>query len=1090
MPSSINVPAIIIANIMGIVIIITSWVICKFTILKNNSKGKKALTLLCLITLLSSIIEPISFIADGQDGLIHTIILYLSNTWLFIADIVIIATWFYFVVGHMNVKISKKHMMVLLVLYSLFFLVMIVNLFTPLFFSIDEENIYHREAFYWIFMAVIFLIILDGIIMYFYAKQRSAGLKYFPVLSFTIPGVIGISIQSFYYGVSTVMPFTAVSICCVMLSLLNERTLRDNLTGLYNRMFISYLKERMNKHHKYNYNAMMLDVNDFKHINDTFGHELGDKALIDVANILTKVIKENGVVIRYAGDEFIIIVHKHKSSEMKRLVFSIHEAFSSFNKLSGKPYKLAVSIGYSEIDFNKSNIDGLIDIVDKLMYEDKKRQLNNRLERINNLSNVNVNLIKKDLDENQVIDIVDYMVNDIADIYFAINASSSEIIQLPIRIIDGVKYEMDDLLEVNKNTKVIDLIKKMSVMMPQKEKEYFRELFDCKNLVMQYYRGNHKIKHDFHTLDYANNALCDEYHLTLSTDYKGDVIVRVYTISKVYNNLENKKERMLYQKDNYCSGLNLFTSVGIYIVEKNSHKLLFYNNRFKEICPNVYEGMDCRDLKRGPCHNCPMKLLGEKAITNSTIYKKENNDFIEITTTRIMWKDKTPAIMICILPSVDRSHDKYVDYSCKYSINLDDVTGGLTRKSFIDSIENFREKGNDLSKYSIIFVNIKKFRAINDLIGIDGGDNLLRNIMKKIIESPLKPIYSSRNESDHFAFFVEKRNLNYKILNNLMFSHFKYNNKNTFVHCRCGVYNIDDPNLPIYRMMDRAKLAKESIVDEYVQSYSVFENKMEETYSDNATALLLLDSGLQNKEFVPFYQPVFDAKTCKIVSAEALVRRVLEDGTIIPPSKFVPTLEETGYITMLDESIAEQVSKFQISRYNNNSFIVPISFNMSQKDFYDHEFMERIEARLTNSNLPESSIMLEVTESTYTLNEKKNEKYLSRIREHGIKILLDDFGTGYSSFGMFENYNFDRIKLDISFVRQLQTNDNVCKVVNSIIRMCHDLNVKVVAEGVENIEQLEILRNFECDYIQGYYFSKPMNEKEFTKFLDSQENDE
>lgn len=120
------------------------------------------------------------------------------------------------------------------------------------------------------------------------------------------------------------------------------------------------------------------------------------------------------------------------------------------------------------------------------------------------------------------------------------------------------------------------------------------------------------------------------------------------------------------------------------------------------------------------------------------------------------------------------------------------------------------------------------------------------------------------------------------------------------------------------------------------------------------------------------------------------------------------------------------------------------------------------------------------------MHEKKHKEYLKRLRTSGAKILLDDFGTGYSSFGMFENYNFDRVKLDMSFVRQLQKNENVRMVVKSIISMCHNLGLQVIAEGVETEDELAILRGMDCDYIQGYLFSKPLPQKAFEEYLNVQ----
>ncbi len=526
-----------------------------------------------------------------------------------------------------------------------------------------------------------------------------------------------------------------------------------------------------------------------------------------------------------------------------------------------------------------------------------------------------------------------------------------------------------------------------------------------------------------------------------------------------------------------------FPNVALYVIEEKTHKVLYYNKRFKEICPNITEGMSCRNITVGPCRNCIVDTMGEQKMAHAIYYSDVFGDEVEITATKILWRDSIPAVMISSWPRtvLTSSNDRLPRISNQDS--FDYVTGGLTRQGFIHMMERMQNGGVDLTEYAVLFINIQDFKAVNELAGSEGGDNLLRTMFTRIEQSALHPIIGARKESDHFVYLVEKRVLDLDKLSGLLNFHWQYEGKELFILGRCGVFMIEDSQLEIYKMIDRAKLAKDHIVDEYVKPYSVYIPSMLENYSENAEAFLLFDQGIKNNEFLVYYQPVIDAKTEKIVGAEALVRRRTADGAIVSPGKFIPILERTGYISMLDRIVGNEVRRFQIKRAGEQLPIVPISFNLSQKDFYDTELMELLVEGFENNSFPRGAVLLEITESAYTLNEKNHESLLKRLREAGAKILLDDFGTGYSSFGMFENYNFDRVKLDMSFVRQLSKNENVRQVVSSIISMCHNLGVQVVAEGVETADELAILREMDCDYIQGYYFSKPLPEKEFEEYL-------
>lgn len=601
------------------------------------------------------------------------------------------------------------------------------------------------------------------------------------------------------------------------------------------------------------------------------------------------------------------------------------------------------------------------------------------------------------------------------------------------------------------------------------------EIFRRSDESLTYVKNNGKNGFCF----YSSNKTVSHKAVIQSHDNLSSVVVDDDQVVIDYK----KPDVIDYVDSDFKDLLESFPNIAVYVIEQKTHRVLYYNKRFREICPKVSIGMNCRGLMFGPCDHCLVDTMREQNMAHSVYFSEVYGDEIEITAIRIMWKKKVPAILISSWPrnAITSSSDQV--HNLKNHNSFDFVTGGYSRQGFIGMLERMRHGGVDLTEYAILFVNVQDFKAVNEMIGNDGGDNLLHTILKRIEGSDLHPVVCARKESDHFIFMVEKKTLDMKVLSSLLNFHYSYKGKDLFILCRCGIFMIDDASLEVYKMIDRAKLAKDHIVDEYVKPYSIFEPSMLEEYSEKAKAFLLFDQGIKNNEFVVFFQPVYEPVNGKIVSAEALVRRKLPDGSIVSPAKFIPVFERTGYISMLDKYICEQVCAFQKKRIKDNLPIVPISFNLSQMDFYDTAFIEGLVNDFENKVIPENTIMVEITESAYSLSEKNNELFLKRLRDCGAKILLDDFGTGYSSFGMFKYYNFDRIKLDMSFVRQLTDNPNVKQVVETIISMCHKLNIQVVAEGVENELELSILRDMNCDLIQGYYYSKPLDSKSFSELL-------
>lgn len=415
----------------------------------------------------------------------------------------------------------------------------------------------------------------------------------------------------------------------------------------------------------------------------------------------------------------------------------------------------------------------------------------------------------------------------------------------------------------------------------------------------------------------------------------------------------------------------------------------------------------------------------------------------------------------------------------------DYLTGSCDRRSFLQKTEAFLEKVSDKTEYAILFFNIKNFKAVNELLGIEGGDYLLREFYQKLKVSFLQPVYIARVEADHFVCLVRKRQLDLKRLPGFCEYVYVQKGKKMRLHCRCGIYYVGTCEVSVSGMIDRAKLAKEYIVDEYLKPYAVYECDMKQNYVNRAKVITEFEEAIAREEFKVYFQPIVETDTGDIVSAEALVRWEKPGEGLIAPGAFIPALENDGYISRLDQYVFHKVCSCLERRQREKLHTVPVSVNLSWMDFYDENLMADIVSVSRESGQSRVSIRYEVTETSYAALEERQGAMLEEIQKQGTIVLLDDFGSGYSSFNILQNYNFDILKIDMIVIRQLSVNDRTRKIVNSIISMAHQLGTRVVAEGVETEEQVEFLRRLGCDFIQGYYFYRPMPQQHFEELLNS-----
>ena len=436
------------------------------------------------------------------------------------------------------------------------------------------------------------------------------------------------------------------------------------------------------------------------------------------------------------------------------------------------------------------------------------------------------------------------------------------------------------------------------------------------------------------------------------------------------------------------------------------------------------------------------------------------------------WYDKEKEIVLIALNDMREEQEH------------DPVTGALNREGYMHHAAKILASNPD-EKFAILYFNISRFKTINDLFGYETGDLLLRKGINSLRSSFLRPLLVARMEADRFAILVEQKNLDYTRLTELLHTVYEKADMKVDIYGICGIYLIPEHcTLSVSEMYDRAKLAKNWIKNQYVQPYAVFQEQMKADYEQTSIAISQLEDAIKNGEIQIYYQPIYDAHTEKIVSAEALARWNSAEYGIMLPGKFVPALEESGHITLLDTCVHHKIYDFLRDRKAKGMPTVKIAMNLSRMDLMDDCIMQLILKDIRDTEEDVKQVGYEITESAYATISPAGMDFLKTLHNSGTSILMDDFGSGVSSFSTIREYEFDVLKLDMGFTRKIGMNAKNDNIIISVIDLAHRLDMKVIAEGVETREQADFLKENGCDFFQGYYFSRPVPQDQFEALLE------
>ena len=402
----------------------------------------------------------------------------------------------------------------------------------------------------------------------------------------------------------------------------------------------------------------------------------------------------------------------------------------------------------------------------------------------------------------------------------------------------------------------------------------------------------------------------------------------------------------------------------------------------------------------------------------------------------------------------------------------------------------FFEYANRIYKYhpelhmDAVVINIEQFHTVNELNGFEFGDSILRIIGSEISAflSETEGI-ASRVEADRFNIFCKHQD-DYQALLDRFQKKMDDVSRNVSIRLRMGVKPWKADVEPML-LFDRASAACSMVRGNYKTHLMFYSEDMLARELLNRRLLNDLRAAVEEKQFKVFYQPKYriQCDPPRLCSAEALVRWKHPELGMIFPGDFIPLFEGNGQISVVDKFVWAEAAR-QIADWRDRfGIVVPVSVNLSRADVFHPMLVKTLTGLIEENGLEYKNMKLEVTESAYTDNASQLLDVVNHLRELGFEIEMDDFGSGYSSLNMISSMPIDVLKTDMKFIRNIEHNAKDFRLVELVVDIAKYLNVPVVAEGVETETQLQLLKNADCDLVQGYYFSRPLPAEEFEKLI-------
>lgn len=793
-----------------------------------------------------------------------------------------------------------------------------------------------------------------------------------------------------------------------------DKAERDPLTKIYNKATTTtMIKDFLRTDNRETLDALLIiDVDNFKAVNDNLGHLFGDSILLDLSQEMQDLFRSSDVVGRIGGDEFVVFLRgikqqKHIADKAKDIcrIFELLYSGENGDKITG-------SIGISVFPQDGTNYDDLFKKADIALYTSKNSG--------KNCFTFYSDCVENPLNENNQIHANKYR-KDIP-ISSPNNIFTSEITDFAFDIMNKTK----------------DVSSAINLLLSKVGKHFGLSRVSVKETVL-------------------DQPFCLRY-----------------TYQWCANGIESQLGRsFLVNQEQWINTVNKYDDNDIYACE-NLDKEYDIDPYWESILKKsgVVAFLECAIFDSGEYKGC-ICFNDCKKIRVWTV--DEVRALITIS--------KIISSYLLKMRAFEKAN-KMVDTLT----NFDKLTGLPHLNKFREMVEEIIANAQPGDAFALISADINNFKYLNEKLGSENGDFVLRSFALKLASRKAYKNNNCRVFSDKFLSFVMiDPDVDIKMKFEQVLTTFTDEMKeqlptSSLTICS-GIYIIrDKKNFDFNIATDNVNIARLKAKGYLENTCVVFEDSMKTEINKSIEILTEAHRAIENHEFVVYFQPKIALKSNAIVGAEALVRWKKPDGRIIPPCEFIPYLEKNGFICNVDFYVYEEVCRYIRRKLDAGMDCVPISVNVSRVHLKNDDFIRHVSELVERYHIPHKLLEFELTESVFLENQNAAVKTMTEMKNMGFYVSIDDFGSGFSSLNMLKNLPVDILKIDKEFFGNysFKTNDEI--VISSIIGMANKMSISVICEGVETEEQVNFLRDTECDMVQGYYFGKPIPCEDFDSF--------
>lgn len=772
---------------------------------------------------------------------------------------------------------------------------------------------------------------------------------------------------------------------------LQKELQRDPMTGVYNKVATEHLIDRyLQGAGEDNVSALfVLDVDNFKYINDTFGHLTGDAILTNIVREIKNVLRSSDIFGRIGGDEFVIFVKNIRSREVARTKAKrLCRVFRTISLMDDFPCVVSGSIGIAIFPADGQSYHKLFSNADSALYIAKGQGKDGFAFHGDSVTTL-LNAAEQRLSSQAApLYISEYGIIENVVTYLGEHCTEPNVMEETLSIV-GQYYQAKraNLLKFSASDETIEQVYSWSEPGCRCDATLFKQ----------------------HPATYWQEYVA---RFDQNSVFQGDSLIT-----------ENKPTK--------------FSSL---------QHVAFSQQRPTSILMFDLDGAQS-----------PLKL--HEVQTLSLIHGFLHNHMLMI----------------------------YKLQALRELSNIDALTGALTYESFRTVFDQIFAADLD-KRYALISCDINRFSEINDLLGRNDANQILIAFASAIHDQLQQGEYIGRVAADIFSvlvFFENEKELRARAESwfQTFNEHIKPYNLMTAVKVACGICVIQKEKDTTAAMFDRSNAARKLAKQEHAKGIKFYDQQMLENMLLEKELETYKYSAIDNQEFIINLQPQYDLVDCKIIGAEALVRWNHPTLGRISPAAFIPVFEKDHFIIELDFYVTEAVCRLLRKWMDEGQPVVPIAVNFSRVHLLTNDFISRLLQIVNKYNIPPSLLELELTESAYISHMRDVLKIAQELRGHGFLMAMDDFGAGYSSLNLLKSMEFDILKLDKNYFQEKEPTPKETIIVENIVRLAKQLDLRVVCEGVEREWQAEFLCGIDCDFVQGYFFSRPVPVHRFEEML-------